>query len=213
MSMLMDRAHEAIAQIDEDERHLAQLLEDIERKQQEREAHRERTLILEQVRAFIQKFAVMTRQVIVAGLEEIVTTCLQIAFDERYSFRIEVDTSRNETGVEFIVLKQTTDGLIELPPTDNMGGGVIDVVAIALSFGLLKVMENPPDGPILYDEPAKMISGDRVLPIARIIQELRPLFGRQVILVTHHDLIADSLDRSYRVSQEDGVVKVVLERE
>lgn len=213
MNLLLERAHQAIDQIEEDEHRLTELLHEIEQRQREREAHRNRTRVLEQVRAFIQKFAVMTRQVIVAGLEEIVTTCLQIAFDERYSFRIEVDTSRNETGVEFIVLKQTEDGVIELPPTDNMGGGVIDVVAIALSFGLLKVMENPPDGPILYDEPAKMISGDRVLPIARIIQELRPLFGRQVILVTHHDIIADSLDRSYRVTQKDGIVKVVLENE
>lgn len=211
--MLIERAEEAVARIEQEERRLAELLVSLEQKQQQREAHLKQTAFLEQVRAFIQTFAQATRHEIVSGLELVVTTCLQIAFGETYQFEIEVGTRANKTVVDFYVVKQTDEGEVRLPPVDNMGGGIIDAVALGLSFGLLKVIENPPEGPILYDEPAKMVSGDRVLPIASILHELHRLFDRQIILVTHHEAIAEMCDKSYRALKNDGIAKVVLDHE
>lgn len=211
MTFLVDRARDAVEQIEREEKRMLDLIEALDRKQADRLLHRKQTVLLEQVRAFVQTFAEATRHEIVSGLETVVTTCLQIAFGDAYHFEIKVGTRNNKTIVDFFVVKQTNEGEVRLPPVDNMGGGIIDAVALGLSFGLLKVIENPPEGPILYDEPAKMVSGDRALPIAHIIQELNRLFERQIILVTHHEPIAETCDRSYRALKNNGIAKVVLE--
>lgn len=160
--------------------------------------------LLEEVRIFMQTLAEATRDEIMTGLEEIVTRCLQSVFGPELSFEIEVETKRNNVGVEFYVVDTSGEHPVRLPPVGNMPGGAIDTIAIGLRFGLLKFITPIPEGPMYMDEPAKMVSSDRVISIANLLKELSDLFGIQIIMVTHHEALLDLADNSIYVKKEKG---------
>lgn len=171
--------------------------------------------LLEEVRIFLQTLAEATRKEITAGLEEIVTRCLQSVFGPSMSFEIEAETKRNNVGLEFYVVdKNVVDPITREPlrliPEDNLGGGVIDTISIGLRFGLFKVINPAPEVPFIFlDEPAKMVSGDRIDNIGNLIKELSDIFGKQIIMVTHHQPIMDILDNAIYVRNING--KTVIE--
>lgn len=160
--------------------------------------------LLEGVRVFMQTLAEATRDEIMAGLQQIVTRCLQSVFGMHLSFEIEVETKRNNTGIEFYVRNEAGEHPVRLKPEENMGGGVIDTISIGLRFGLLKILTPTPEGPIFLDEPAKMVSADRIDSIANLLKELSDLFDKQVIMVTHHGSIMDVVDNAIHVTNENG---------
>lgn len=160
--------------------------------------------LLEQVRLFMQTLAEATRDEIMSGLQQIVTRCLQSVFGPHLSFEIEVETKRNNTGIEFYVRNEAGEHPVRLKPEENMGGGVIDTISIGLRFGLLKILTPVPEGPIFLDEPAKMVSADRIDSIANLLKELSDLFDKQVIMVTHHNSIMEVVDNAIHVYNENG---------
>lgn len=161
--------------------------------------------LLEKVRIFLQTLAEATRDEIMAGLEDITTRCIQSIFGPHYRFEIEVETKRNNTGLEFYVIDESVSPPLRITPDDNLGGGMIDTIAIGLRFGLLKVVHPMPEGPIFLDEPAKMVSGDLILQIGLLLKELSEIFDRQILLSTHHQVLMDNLDNSIFVKRENGI--------
>ena len=176
----------------------------IEDKQQERERVLHLQKLLEEVRVFLQQLAEVTRDELMKGLQTVVTLCLQHVFGPHIRFEIEVGTLRNNTSIEFFVVNEEGDVPVRLKPEDSMGGGIIDTVSIGLRFGLLKVLNPAPVGPMFLDEPAKMVSADKVEYIGNLLNELSKMFHKQIFLVTHHTQLMDMADRGVYVRQERG---------
>lgn len=164
--------------------------------------------LYEEVRVFLQKMAEATRKQVAAGLENIVTLCLQAVFGPDMTFEIEIDTSRNNTVIEFYVVN--TEGEIAVRQTleDSYGGGVVDTASIGLRYGLLRVLNPEPIGPIILDEPAKMVSVDRIKSIGQLIQELNRLFKKQSIMVTHHEALMEIVDNAIYFEKINGITEV-----
>lgn len=165
--------------------------------------------LFEEVRIFLQELAEVARFQVKSGLETIVTLCLQAVFGPHMSFEIDINTSRNNTVVDFYVVNTEGGGVVRDSPEDTMGGGVVDTCAIGLRFGLLKILNPEPIGPIILDEPAKMVSGDLIQNIASLLQELSQMFGKQNIIVTHHTSLMDVVDHSIHFEKVNGVTRIV----
>lgn len=161
--------------------------------------------LYEEVRVFLQEMAEATRKQVAAGLENIVTLCLQSVFGPEMSFEIDIDTSRNNTVIEFYVVNTEGETAVRQTLEDSYGGGVVDTAAIGLRYGMLKVLNPEPIGPIILDEPAKMVSGDRIRSIGSLIRELNRLFKKQSIMVTHHEPLMDMVDNAIYFEKVDGV--------
>ena len=173
------------------------------------ERHVQNLELFEKSRIFLQELAEATRKQIVSGLEQIVSLCLQSVYGPDIRFEIEIKTSRNNTSLFMYVVDTSGDEVIQFAPEDSMGGGVVDVCAIGLRFGLLKILTPAPAGPIILDEPAKMVSSDLMDAIARLLQELQQIFGKQIILATHHDSVKAVVDHTVRIQRTNGISKVV----
>ncbi len=184
------------------------LQDDSKQKQEKKEAIINHTALLEKVRVFLQELAEATRDEITKGLQDVVTLCLQSVFGPDIRFEIEVGTLRNHTSIEFYVVSEEGEHSVKLKPEDSMGGGVIDTISIGLRFGLLKILNPTPIGPVILDEPAKMVSSDRIESIGLLIKDLSVIFGKQVIMVTHHASLADIADHSVWIQKERGVSSV-----
>jgi DNA repair exonuclease SbcCD ATPase subunit len=162
---------------------------------------------LEEVRVFLQELAEVARAEIASGLEQIVTLCLQSVFGDGLSFEIEIDTERNSTAVSFYVLN--IEGNVRADPKDSMGGTVVDVVAAGLRFGLLKILKPEPVGPIILDEPGKMLSASYRPSFAELIYDLTQMFKKQSIMITHDPYLMQVADHSVYIEKVNGVSKIV----
>jgi DNA repair exonuclease SbcCD ATPase subunit len=167
----------------------------------------EQITLYEEVRVFLQDLAKDARQQVASGLENIVTLCLQAVFGPTMSFEIEIETSRNNTVIDFYVVNTDGEYAVRDSPEDSMGGGVVDTAAIGLRFGLLKILNPEPIGPIIMDEPAKMVSADKIDSIASLLQELTQMFDKQIIIPTHHESLMTAVDNTIYFEKINGVTK------
>jgi DNA repair exonuclease SbcCD ATPase subunit len=210
LTKLMDATDRVIAQHERTQQQVLMLEQEIERNRNEYEQLVADIELFEQSRVFLQTLAEAARKQIASGLEKVVTLCLQAVFGEGLSFEVDIITSRNTTAVEFYVVNTEGDQTVRFTPEESMGGGVVDTVAIGLRYGLLKILNPPPIGPIGLDEPAKMVSGNLVKNIATLVQELNLMFGKQCIIVTHHEALMGIMDNSIYVVKERGISKIVM---
>jgi DNA repair exonuclease SbcCD ATPase subunit len=99
--------------------------------------------------------------------------------------------------------------MVQTEPEDGNGGGVTDVVSLALRAALLELSNPKPAGLFAADEPGKMISKEYLPNVAEFLKRYLQKTGRQGLIITHHDILADCADVGYRVSQENGISEVM----
>jgi DNA repair ATPase RecN len=73
---------------------------------------------------------------------------------------------------------------------------------------MLEILKPRPEGPVIFDEPAKMVSAEYAGNLAYFLKQYAEKTGRQVMLVTHNPQLAEAADKSYLVTQKDGVSDV-----
>lgn len=152
------------------------------------------------ISALLQKAAEVSRGNTKAHLENVCTAALRHVFGKDLEFVIDIDECRGRPEAEFFI--QYTDGVdtIKVKPEDATGGGVVDVLSTALRFAFLELLKEPRiQGPILLDEPGKMISEIAANRMAALLQELQRTFNRQTIMVSHNDAYGAVADKEFTV--------------
>ena len=162
------------------------------------------------VQVLLAKTSEYARTQLKARIEETVTAALRGVISDDLSFRIILGDRANQPTAEWEVVSCYGDAEIANSPEDARGGGIVDVVSIALRLALLELARPKPGGPLILDEPGKMVSAEYAPNLARFLQEYARKTGRQVLMVTHNDALAEVADRSYRVSMgADGTSEVM----
>lgn len=138
--------------------------------------------------------SVMEAQSIVQGIAQalqqrahdriarVVTQCLTAVFDDPYEFQIRFDCKRGKTEARLIFLR---DGMVLEDPLNEIGGGVIDVAALALRLSCILLSKPRVRRLVVLDEPFSCIRGDENRARTRtMLQRLSEELGFQVILNT-----------------------------
>ncbi|MGI6575675.1 MAG: ATP-binding protein [bacterium] len=161
--------------------------------------------LLDRVRVLLQMTSVHAREQARQTIESMVTRALQYAFGADLEFKIRLDEARGRPEAEFYVAS-TYGGerVVETRPQDARGGGVVDVISLALRLVLLQGTRPPLAGPLILDEPAKHVSEEFSLNVAQFLKEVAQVFHRQVIMVTHNQQLAGIADQAFRVELEEG---------
>jgi DNA repair exonuclease SbcCD ATPase subunit len=162
----------------------------------------------EQVQILFTKVSEYAREQLKTRIEETVTAALTAVFGEGYTFRINMRQLGNQPAAEWQVVSQYGDEEVAASPEDARGGGITDVVSLALRLAMLEILKPRPEGPVLFDEPAKMVSAEYAGNLAYFLKQYAEKTGRQVMLVTHNPQLAEAADKSYLVTQKDGVSDV-----
>lgn len=111
----------------------------------------------------------------------VVSRCLAI-FDEPYQFKILFEQKRNKTEARLVFVK---DGIEIDDPTDECGGGVVDVAAFALRLACLVLAKPRRRRFLCLDEPFKNINGERYQQrMAELLEILSKEMGVQMLIVT-----------------------------
>ncbi len=160
---------------------------------------------LEKVRLLLQEAASHAREQGRKQVEFMVTQALQFAFGSDLEFKVVVEEKRDRPEAEFYVCSNYGgDARVETPPQDARGGGVVDVISLALRLALLEAFRPPVGGPVILDEPAKHVSEEFSPQVAQFLKSFSQSLGRQVIMVSHNQHLADSADVAYLVEMSQG---------
>lgn len=161
--------------------------------------------ILQQVKLLFQHSSVYAREQARQQIQQMVTQALQYTFGPDISFEVELLERRGQPDAEFYVVSNYDGTVVRTSPLDARGGGVVDVVSMALRIALLETSLPPLKGPLILDEPGKHVSQEFAPNLARLLKSLSDAFGRQVLMVTHNRHFAENADRVYVVDLVDGI--------
>jgi len=164
-----------------------------------------------QMIALLQQASELSRDSVKSHIEQICTAALRYVFDKDLEFVISIQEQKNTNTADFFIQYDNGVEKIRVKPEDFAGGGVIDVLSIALRFCYNELLDDPTiQGSIVLDEPAKMLSEIASPKAGMLIQELTDTFNRQVIMVTHNPVYAISADKTFQVSM-NGTYSKILE--
>lgn len=170
---------------------------------------REEGECLEQVRLLLLEAAKHAREQGRRQVELLVTQALQFVFGADMEFKVVVEEKRDRPEAEFYVCSTYEgDYKVETTPQDARGGGVVDVISLALRLALLHAFRPPVGGPAVLDEPGKHVSEEYAPQLARFLKGFSQSLGRQVIMVSHNQHLADSADIAYLMEMKQGASRV-----
>jgi DNA repair exonuclease SbcCD ATPase subunit len=191
-------------------------------KEEELSAARADIELWRDVQVLLSKASEFARQQLKTRIEQTVTAALAAIFaDSTMRFEIEMKDIGGKPAADWRVVScykipakagkeniELSAYTVVASPEDAKGGGVTDVVSLALRLALLELSRPRVEGPVLFDEPGKMISKEYLPNVAEFLKQYAAKTGRQIILVTHHEALADVADVGYVVKQENGVSEV-----
>lgn len=159
--------------------------------------------ICDKASVFITTISLEAKKMVIVILEDMVTEAIASISEGRYSFKIQIEETAKGNKCEFYIVEEV-DGEISMQnPKEACGGGFIDIISTTLRYVYLNVFKNPSlNGPIILDEPAKMLSSDMSYSFGEFIKKLGGNFDRQTIIVTHNDELGDISDNSIKIIKD-----------
>lgn len=185
------------------------ILEQVEKKRQaikEVEAEEKK---LNGVVFLLQKAADFSRNQATHQIEDIVTQSIAYIMQNSSRFIVDLSEKRGLPIAEFFVESDYGDYKVKTKPEMSRGGGVVDIVSLALRIAFLENHRPKMDGPLFLDEPGKHISDDYIFNMGEFVKECSRLFSRQIIMVTHNDYLTNICDKAFRVDIRNGISDVV----
>lgn len=167
-------------------------------------------VIKETAREYVQQIALQTQEVLKVSLESIVTTALDIVFEDKaYGLDVEFVPKRGKTECN---LRFTRDNCLFIP-MKGTGYGAVDVASFALRLVIAKLVNPPTRNTFILDEPFKHLSVDLQERAYQMVSHLCDELGIQVILVTHvtSKEFLECADRVFKVEMvgNESKVKVI----
>ena len=158
--------------------------------------------LIEKVSVLLQSTSEFARNQAKIQTENLVTNCLQYIFENNIEFEIEIEELYGKPNAEFYVTTNAEDMIIKTKPELSRGGGVVDIISLALRIAFLQIHKPQIEGPLILDEPAKHVSEDYIFNVADFLKKASEMFERQIIMVTHNDHLASIGTTSYRIELE-----------
>ena len=166
--------------------------------------------IWQKVKVLMGRLSDYARETLKVRIQETVTAALQgILLRDDIKFAIETWINTDgKPGARWKIISSCDGHVVESEPEEANGGGVTDVVSLALRAALLELSRPKPNGPLFLDESGKHISAEYLPNVAEFLKRYAQSSGRQIILITHQRILAEVADLGYRVGQENGVSEV-----
>ena len=139
-----------------------------------------------------QDVAEKTQNGLSLRLSGLVAECIRSIFGDEFDFRVEFETKRNQTECKLILIENGVE-FTDLP--NSVGGGICDVVSLALRLGCFLIDCKGRRRTILLDEPASNLRFyvDKFYElIDRLSEELEIQF---IIIPSPADVYPDSFNK------------------
>jgi predicted ATP-dependent endonuclease of OLD family len=180
------------------------LEKDLKEKSEKIKSVNDYCLTLEQTNILLQKTSEYQRKKACRQIEELGTFALQYIFGPTFKLIITLREVRKKPEAEIYVSSMEDGREIVNTPQDSRGGGIVDIVSLALKIVSLQAFEPFIDGPIILDEPGKHVSAEYIESLSKFLKEVSIQFNRQIILITHNPYLAEVADKRFMVVLQNG---------
>jgi DNA repair exonuclease SbcCD ATPase subunit len=162
--------------------------------------------LLNSSKQFLISYSEFSKEKVKEKLENLANTALRAVFtDKSIVFRIISD--RQKRGLYYDLMVET-DGEI-MPLFDGKGGGVMDIISIAMRISFLKLFQHKLRQSIILDEPFKNLDSDRVTLAIEWLKTVSRELEIQFIIVTHIPSLIDSADKAFKMNIINGKSEVI----
>jgi hypothetical protein len=159
---------------------------------------------LKQVGTLLSQAAARSREEVCFRIQDIVNQALGSVFDPAPEFHILLDDQSVTPKAEFLMVLEPGSVNLYHAVQSACGGGVVDVISVALRVAFLELTQPPLGGPLILDEPVKQVSSRFASHVSRLFKTFSDSFGRQIIVVTHSQHLAGTADAVFILRFESG---------
>ena len=170
----------------------------------------EHDYILE-AQSILQQTAKKTQNKLSYHISSFISSALKSVWgDDAYTFSLDFIEKRNKTEVQMILHTEQGDVSLESLNDIRSGGGVLDIVALALRIALWSLQANHQKVMIL-DQPFANVDQNHLPKAGQLITELSDRLGIQFIIINHNPVLADIATETIYVEKKDGVSSIIKE--
>jgi len=156
---------------------------------------------------FLQRVSTVSREEARTRIEEVVTSALQYVYGEAYSFSILLKPTKGRPEADYLLVNKTSGKEMIFNPMLSNGGGITDLLSVALKFALLQLLGY--DGIMWLDEPFKQISKEYVPAAGKLLSYMGETSGRQIIYITHNEDLVNVCNKVFTVKNVSGYSTVL----
>ncbi len=161
--------------------------------------------IYEKKKKLIQDAASEARKFSKEMFEETSTEALQTILGDNLSVEIKLGETAGTQTADFLVkAKYEDDSEVIVDPTNEDGGGVADIIALASLISMNSFVSDENSAPLVLDEPTKYVSKGNAKDVALFLSETSKNMGKQIIMVTHDGVSKDYADKAYRIALDEN---------
>lgn len=161
----------------------------------------------------LQKAAQMTQEKLEYYISDMVNLALSSIFGDMYTFSLSYESKRGQSEASMKVFKDSTS----LSIMDDIGGGVVDVIAFALRIASWKICQPFSTRPvIILDEPFRFLSSEFQILAGDMITSLSKNLNLQFIIVTHSENLMGTATKIFEVGisrRKSHVIDIGRKRE
>lgn len=145
------------------------------------------------------------RELALKEVQDLISQALTAVFERPYECKLTQSVKRGQPEVAITVVD---DGR-EMDPVSSMGGGIVDVISLAIRVVVWTLMPNRTDGVIILDEPARLVNSDSsVRNLGSLLRLLSDALAVQFIVVTNRPALSLGASRVFEVSKSGNESRV-----
>lgn len=167
-----------------------------------------KTIVERQIKArwVLSEVSRLTQTAFKRDVENLVTMVIRSVLDQPLTFCVDFEIKRNKSECLLRVRERGNEPYV---PKEEQGGGLVDVISIALRVVFWSLQKPRSRNVFLLDEPTPNIGkGKPLRRLGNVLRELSHRLKVQFILVSHESNLIDTADRAWYV-WHDGICSIV----
>jgi len=154
---------------------------------------------------FLQSLSDQTRLQVLDKISGIVTEALQTVKDKNLIFTMQLVTKANQPTLEMGILDKLSGQTYDV--ITSFGGGICDIVSLALRVALLVKWQPSLSRVLVLDEACKHVAIKDQELLSVFVRKLSEALNVQFIWISHSDILQQAAHKIFEVTKHDGLSK------
>jgi len=150
---------------------------------------------------FLEELANSRRGHMKGKIESVITEAVQLIYGPTYKVELSYSVKNNRSCLEIEMVRPVAAGEIRRD-MNGFGGGMADTISVPLRLMVLMGSKET-DKVCILDECWKHIDTTRVELVGKFLRMLADKLNVQLLFCSHHDIMTDFSDKTYRVDLDE----------
>jgi DNA repair exonuclease SbcCD ATPase subunit len=155
---------------------------------------------------FVTGLADSRRGTMKGKIESVISEAVQLIYGKSYRVELSYSVKNNRSCLEIEMVRDIAEGEVRRDMV-GFGGGMSDTISVPLRLMVL-LGSKQTDRVCVLDECWKHMDLERIELVGKFLRLLTDKLGMQIIMCSHHEQLRDFAERTYEVTENEGVSKV-----